>query len=120
MVSKDGFKPGITKTNKVTEFMLPKLLSIILHCLNHAKMVVANNTATNNHLVVKVNRSTTIINHNLEIMLLSLIRLMALVVIITNQVNQIANFLIMGTMVNPLTYLMTNYHSKEFFNQIGG
>ena len=74
----------------------------------------------NNHLVVKVNRSTTIINHNLEIMLLSLIRLMALVVIITNQVNQIANFLIMGTMVNPLTYLMTNYHSKEFFNQIGG
>ena len=109
-----------TKTNKVTEFMLPKLLSIILHCLNHAKMVVANNTATNNHLVVKVNRSTTIINHNLEIMLLSLIRLMALVVIITNQVNQIANFLIMGTMVNPLTYLMTNYHSKEFFNQIGG
>ena len=100
--------------------MLPKLLSIILHCLNHAKMVVVNNMAINNHLVVKVNHSTIIINRNLEIMLLNLIRLMALVVIVTNQVNQIINSLMMGMMVNPLIYLMTNYHSKEFFNQIGG
>ena len=115
-----GIEGRITKINKETEFMLPKLLSIILHCLNHAKMVVVNNMAINNHLVVKVNHSTIIINRNLEIMLLNLIRLMALVVIVTNQVNQIINSLMMGMMVNPLIYLMTNYHSKEFFNQIGG